>query len=307
MKGVQESKVKYLVNWTQVFDCCGGSERRYTNLKRAFPDAELISVKNLTESDSIREKRNAVDSFLKNNTDENDIVIRDVGVGGISRIKAKTILIFGNPYLSLLKRFPKEPTADHWKELLNAQMQDAKISSLNIANSVFSKHDAELSGCKINKVIPNGVDIDFWKPSKALKRIYPLWVGSNFKERVVNIKLHTISTLVTVYKKYKLTKQEMLFIYQKAFCLFHPFPIEGNSNAVLEAMACDVPIISLPSGWFWNNSFDLVGYKHQSIEESLKLMGNKFDKFHPRQYVINNKLTLNDYIKNMKDAIKCLR
>jgi len=300
-------KVKYLVNWTQAYDCCGGSESRYANLKRAFPEAELISVKSLTESKSIKRKRQVVDSFLNDNTNKNDIVIRDAGVGGISEIKAKTVLIFGNPYLSLSKKFPNKKFSGAWGELIKAQVQDSEKSSLNIANSAFTKYDAELSGSKIDPIIPNGVDINFWVPSKKIKK-YPLWVGSDFKEKSINLRLNELYNLVKVYKRFKLSKEIMLGLYQSAFYLCNPFPIEGNCNAILEAMSCDIPIISTKSGWFWDKSFKGVGYEYRDMESALKLTGKLIEshKLTPRKYIIDNGLTLNDYINNMRGIIQCI-
>lgn len=303
-------KVKYLVNWTQAYDCCGGSESRYVNLKRAFPEAELISAQQLTKSISIKRKREVVDNFLKENTDKNDIVIKDAGVGGISKIKAKTILIFGNPYLSLLKLFPNKSFSISWKELIQAQKQDAEKSDYCIANSAFSKYDAEQSVCKIDKIISNGVDINFWKSSNSnnIKK-YPLWVGSDFKERSINLKLVKLYNLVKLYKRLMLSKEEMLYFYQNAFCLINPFPIEGNCNVVLEAMSCNLPIISTKSGWFWDKSLKNVGYEYRDMGSALN-MGGKIKESHnlnPRQYVIDNGLTLKDYIINMRGVVSCLR
>lgn len=305
--------VKYLINWTQAPELLGGTESRYLLLQKAFPKAKLISATQLANgSKEIQVQRKAVDDFLKNNTNENDIVIKDAGVGGTKKVPAKTVLIYGNPYRMLMNTFKSHKGFPHWEELVNAQKEDFKYSSKNIANSNCSKYDAELSGCLINEVIPNGVDTDFWKPEPLIKKRIYLWVGSYFKEKGSKIIFNAFNlngpSLTKVYKEMKTPKEDMLLLYRQAKCLIHPFPVEGNCNAVLEALSCGVPVLTAKSGWFWDKPVHSVGYvcptRSVDVKESVRLLLTK--SFNTRQYLIDNKLTHLDYIDNMRRIVKCL-
>ena len=169
-----EPNVKYLINWTQRDQCAGGTESRYQIIKKAFPKAKLISANNLTYLRSITSLRIAVDDFILENTNKDDVVIRDAGVGGTIKHESKQVLLFGNPYYSLLKKFPRNIASSYWLKLIEAQKEDGKREGYHIANSVFSKIDAEASNCSIDAILYNAVDIDFWKPSEVEKE-YILW------------------------------------------------------------------------------------------------------------------------------------
>jgi hypothetical protein len=306
--------VKYLVNWTQQSDGCGGTERRYSLLKSAFPKAELVSVRSLaTEDSSLDESRSIVDQFLIDNTTEKDIVIKDAGVGGTRSISAKTIIIYGNPYHSLLRTFTDADVADRWRELIRAQIQDGSFADLSIANSEFSKYDARQSNCKIDSVIPNGVDTDFWKPLTNAIPEYILWVGSKFKEQVIERKIDDLSfplPLLKIYKEDQHSKKKMLRFYQHSACLVHTFPVEGNCNAVLEALSCDVPIVSTRSGWFWDKPMLKVGkmlpINKEKAESTIRFVVKNRFSYEPRRYIFDSGLTADNYISNMREVVKCL-
>jgi len=305
----------YLVNWTHLDDTAGGVERRYSLLKNAFPGirVKLVSAHKLSNgSSSLNVKIKAVNAFLLKNTKEDDIVIKDAGVG-TSKLKAKKILIFGNPYQSLINYYSKHLGVSYWKDLVGAQKLDAYTADINIANSFFSKYDAELSGIKIDHVVHNGVDINFWKPG-GKKLGYVLWVGSEFKEKALNFSLPELQRLVgtpikKVYKEDGLTIEQLLPLYQGASCYFHPFPIEGNSNAVLEALSCNLPVLISLSGLFYNK-FNNRDVDYIRNEDSVKEIALQLQailkapyKYHPREFIIDQKLTADDYIKRIQEVL----
>ena len=115
--------------------------------------------------------------------------------------------------------------------------------------------------------------------------------------------------LKRVYKENNLSKKEMRNIYQKAICFVHDFPIEGNSNAVMEAMACDVPVVSTKCGLFFEKDIKPVGVylprrlpKHAwcAVQDVL----DDTNRFSPRQFIIDNELTVQHYTEKIQELVK---
>jgi len=303
----------YLVNWTHLGDTCGGTERQYSILAKAFPRVKFVSAHKLSNGcQYLGIKIKMINNYLLSQTKAGDIVIKDAGVG-TSKLKAKKILHYGNPYKSLLDFYPKHQAADYWKELIDAQRLDAHTADMGIANSSFSKYDAELSNTKIDHVIHQGVDTAFWKPG-GKKENYILWVGSQFKENTLPYALSKIEELVgvpikKVYKEDGLTPEQLLPLYQGALCYFHPFPIEGNSNAVLEALSCNLPVLSSLSGLFYSDFNNKVGDyianddSVKDIAARLKVLIKNTEQYHSREFIIDRKLTSDDYIKRIQGVL----
>ena len=300
--------VKFLVNWTHEADGPGGSERTHSLLHRAFPEAELLSASRLAPNASIHDMRLAVDSFLSRNTSSSDIVIKDAGVGGIENIPAKTVLYFENPYYSLAESMNNDELIPIWLSLVEAQRMDAKKSILNIASAEFSRVDAEASGCRIDLVVNGGADMDFWlPPSEEKVEPYIIWVGSRFKEKYSVVDLDSLP-LYRVYKEDAHDISSMRRHYHGASCLLYTFPIEGIPHVILEALACGLPVITTRSGWFWDKPVDEVGVFIPDNKEDLvgvidKVIAER-DSFDTREYLFKNKLTMNDFISNMREAVK---
>lgn len=302
-------RVKYLINWTQESNAVGGVESRYSLLARAFPNAKRISARALSESDSIQSMRNAVDTFLLNNTVPDDIVISDAGVGGRQPVPCKKVIIFGNPYHSLKLRYPAHYGGAHWEELLSAQLQDSKEAALRIANSKFSQIDAVSAGCPIDCIVHNGVDMDFWKPVGGPRDIV-LWVGSHFKEDCNHYDLGQVFKgfrfpLKRVYKERPVSKEALRGLYQRSVALIQDFPIEGNSNVVLEALACDTPVIPRTTGLFLQEPIGKVGARVPKRISKLPALVEQVAslELNPRQFIIDKKLTHHDYYKRMREVI----
>ena len=143
-------------------------------------------------------------------------------------------------------------------------------------------------------IIPNGVDTNFFKPiSKIKKNNIILFVGRLIKRKGLIYLIKAFSALNKKYKKnYQLwfvgkgpekeklfffakksniisqvkflgikTKEELVSIYNQAKIFILPSLNEGMSNALLEAMACGLPIITTRTG----DAEKLVSHKNGLI------------------------------------------
>ena len=301
--------VKYLVNWTQYFDLAGGVESRYFLLSQIFPDAELVSAKALSSSTvSIKQKRLSVDKFLQENTQKGDIIIRDAGVGGTRDIPAKVVVILGNAYATLRERYPQ---IDFFNDLIDAEIEDVKKAFSVIANSNFIRHQAEQEGCRVDVVIPNGVDTKFWyQPQLTDGPSYILWIGDQFKnpQRAARIaELTRLPFRMIEKRRISYGWERMRNFYHHAKCLLVTSSAEGNSNVILEALSCGVPIVTNPVGWFWDADIKGAGeFLPEDDKESAEVIlsvVNSREKYDPRDYIFRNGLDKENYANRMKAFI----
>jgi len=218
-------------------------------------------------------------------------------------------LIYGNPYCSLIEKFGG-PEVECWQELLDAQIEDSQRAWKKIANSEFSFRDAAISGYgHPNHVISNGVDTDYFMPDPSMKKISVLWVGSRSRikqlERALEITKGAGLNLLTVFKEDGMSRETMLDLYQSSLCLLVTSPVEGNSNAVLEAMACDLPVLTTRSGLFWGNEIGNAGEILPSNDDDAALLLKRMVgvKYDPRSYIFKNGLDQESYIKRMRETI----
>ncbi len=153
-----------------------------------------------------------------------------------------------------------------------------KNAAAIVANSDGLKLKSEIADPFEVRVIPNGVDTDFYCPSerKPDKIFNFLFVGRFHKQKNLLFLLNSIKkvnlkgtpsfmlTLIgggplkakieafiiqnglsnSVFVLDWKTKDELRNEYQKADCFINPSVYEGMPNAVLEAMSCGLPIIA---------------------------------------------------------------
>lgn len=326
-----------LANWTHRKNCSGGTENRYSYLKQIFPDAELISYADLFNEGSpqIKNYEEAIkkmdEYYLKRyEEDKNILIIRDAEVGGILDIsEVPQIAIFGNPYNSLKKLF-----GINYPEFLLIPTIPKKAKKIAVSN--FMKED--MPSIVFDEVIPNPVDIDFFKPLNnrdKLRKKYGIpkdkkvgmWVGSTdlpiknipiikqliniFGEEVFWIIVSKNETKVSKEKVVKIfcdvNKEMMKELYNCADFFILTSPIEGCNHAIFEAMACNLPCIVSPTGFFsdfWDNR---VGFRVQWNDilvhvEAVKMI-NKIQT-NTRQVIIDRGLDLETWGKKWEELVK---
>lgn len=328
-----------LANWTHRKNTPGGTENRYSYLKQIFPDAELISYVDLFNKGELLIKNHEkaairMDQYYikRYKEDKNILIIRDAEVGGILNIShIPQITIFGNPYKSIRNLFRID-----YSQVLT----EPKNIGTKVAVSNFMKEDMKLSNLFPNEIIPNPVDINFFKPlknKKELRKKYKIpkdkkvgvWVGATdipikniammvqlieiFREEIFWILVTKNETFISNKKIIKTihntNKTTMRDLYNCADFYILTSPVEGCNHTIFEAMACNLPAIVSPTGYFFNFWDKRIGFKVISNDilahiGAVKIINNI--KTDPRKFIIDNKLDLKNWGEKWKKLVKQL-
>jgi len=325
-----------LSNWSHRHNLPGGTESRYQYLKQIFPDAELISYIDLFEREITDHKLAAarmdkiyIQKFLENN---NLLIIRDDSVGGIiDTSHIPQITIFGNPYKSLSEVF--DFGREYWKGMI--YLQKKAKNTIKVANSNFSANDMKKIGLIPDKIIPNPVDINFFKPlnKEELRKKYGIpknkrigmWAGISNKplknvkmiSRILNSDLTDIFWILVVKNKTECqNKNAKLFVsvdqntmkelYNCADFYLLTSPVEGCCHTIFEAMACDLPCIVSRTGYFWDFWDDRVGMRIKWDDFNAHVGAvNEINniKTSPRKVLIKQKLDLESWKKKWEELV----
>ena len=322
-----------LCNWTHRRNCSGGSESRYACLKQIFPDAELISAKDLfgKPKNHIEIAKKMDEYYLKRyEENKNILIIRDAEVGGVLDIShIPQITMFANPYNSLNEVFSFG--RKYWGELIELQKKAEK--TIKVATSSFMKKDMEKIGFTPDEIISNPVDIDFFKPGnkEELRKKYKIpdkrvgiWVGDsnpikNFATilKMVDVFGDKIFWILVTKNETSIKEKNakgfsnvdrktMRDLYNCADFFILTSPIEGYCIAMIEAMACNLPCIVSQAGYFWDFWDPRIGYRIQWNDlsahiEAIKIINKT--KTNSRQVIIDRKLDLNTWGEKWKKLI----
>jgi glycosyltransferase involved in cell wall biosynthesis len=211
---------------------------------------------------------------------------------------------------------------DLWHTLLRP-LRRAVLSNASaiIANSAGLKNASEAADPFPVRVIPNGVDCRFFRPRQTtdtIDRAYRLlFVGRFHDQKNLHVLLHQFASIKDSLKNIPVTlelvgdgplrndllhlasrldlmknitwrgwldKNELLKTYQQCDCFINPSLYEGSPNAVLEAMACGLPVIAS----------NIMGNDELVIDNDTGLL---FDLSHPSalqekiDYLLRNRST----------------
>ena len=180
-----------------------------------------------------------------------------------------------------------------------------------VANSMGLKILSQQADPFPVQVIPNGVDVEFFRPKSHVSPIFRFLFAGRFqaqknlffllqqmdqlaKSTTLPFELHLVgggvqkkelisfANLLSIKEKIKwhgwCDKETIRHHYQMADCLVNPSLNEGMPNAVLEAMACGLPVIA--SNVMGNNSIVRDGQtgflfeldQHQAFQQALRTL-----------------------------------
>lgn len=196
---------------------------------------------------------NAIIKLLRTKTDQYDIIHAHYGLCGIIAslsFKRKLVVsLMGSDILSSSKYSLRT-----YRFLSNNKWYQTIVKTTEMGNVLNAKK---------YRIIPNGVDTGLFKPIdyfEAKKRLnlpfkvsYVLFVGDprriekNYtlaKKVTDKLKSNNITLLVA----HGISTDEMPYYYNVSHCLLVTSHYEGSMNAIKEAMACNIPILSTDVG-----------------------------------------------------------
>jgi len=282
----------------------GGVEKFAEYLKRCFPEMGIFSLADCTVP---TEKRRDVDRAEHLNTwlldqgliDKNTVVIGDgFWVHGLEGEVARLVSICHGSYWGMALEHEREPWGDTWigDWALDQERIWKQAEVEVVAISKRSAQELETTcGVLCDAVIPHGIDLEIYVPGTPVKdKILHVAVSerksasmvailSRFHEEYSGFAPFDIEQLgyaKTFYGEADLWKRGEIFLA--------PTKYEGNSYALLEAMACGLIPVAYKTGYVFdlpdgvaettddcntNNFAQMLGY----------VMENKAD-YIPREY-----------------------
>lgn len=167
-------------------------------------------------------------------------------------------------YLQCMKKFTSKSQQTYWKQIYRLQKQSAKGKYV-VAVSDYLRFWLESQGIAVDETIPNGIDTKhFTLPSPIKKRNGRyLFVGSydhygkgfdillELAKKGLPIDCVSNRPLPSPLNRLKpRDNRSMKELYQEYEVLIFPSRFEGMGMVPLEAMACGMPVVLTPVGFF---------------------------------------------------------
>lgn len=140
---------------------------------------------------------------------------------------------------------------ENLKIRIDQSIEYAKDALACIVQCNKAKAEAEAAGIKNIHVIPNGVDIEHFKPLDIIPKYDVGFAGNNEGDRaflkgsefVKEACEITGKSYIEVTKKNRLSYNEMPGFYNSIKLYAQPSNSEGCSNSVMEALSCGIPCL----------------------------------------------------------------
>ena len=325
-----------IANWRQKSEGLGGQESFHDILSKML-EAKIISYQSV---DKVLRYFSQTDSFMRGHTIDNylkwyeglfdlDLIIKNSGMGGLIKLKTPQIVIFQDPYYSILVKMINNglfSACEHYLALIELQRRTAKQGK-TVAVSNFMKKDMKSCGIKCDKIIEEGIDIEKFNSmanKEEIKKSHNLPLdkkiciavtkflhqkGWSILTELINKfpDIHWIVVLTEpVGSKPKLKNvtfvecalpEIMPHLYNCADFFINPSPVESFGLSANEAAACDLPLIVFKTGWAWDFWDKKLGYRvedwnTESFAKAIEKMKNSdLKEFSPRKAIIKRGFT----------------
>jgi glycosyltransferase involved in cell wall biosynthesis len=242
-----------------------------------------------------------------------DFVIRNATYFGPLNLKCKTI--------SILQDATMDPT----------QIYVCKLSDIVVFNSPFTKSLYKNKFFTSSKIIPLGIDFDFFKPIISFEKELGilensiLFVGANNQypkgfDKILNLIENTNYNFCLVMKDdftmkhprvkvfNRVDQETMLKIYNSCKLLVCSSLMETQHLAGIEAAACNLPVVATNVGVYFDKPSGSWGRKiiNDNILEEIQYVFENYHEFKPRQYFLDAGFDKQSCINKWKELVNSL-
>lgn len=327
------------VNWNLQEELIGGQETFFNMLSKVFNakkvsynTAENVLKYNLSPDPfKIVYRGHVIEKYLSNfeTLFKPDLIIKNSGIGGFVKLKTPQIVVFQDPFYTLLKEMVSRgifiSNCEHYSACINLMRESSK-GSTTVAVSNFMKKEMEDYGIKCDKVILEGIDTDKFKPlnKKELREKYNIpsdkkvgiavtkFIPQKGWDILVNLinkfsDIHWIIVLSSKVGSKPKLKNVSLFeevhpslmpeLYNCSDFYISTSLAESFGLASIEAASCGLPVITYKTGWAWDWWDKRLGlrvsdWNYEAFEEAVENLFKGKIKYESRKSIIEEGFTL---------------
>jgi len=337
-----------IANWRQKSEGLGGQESFFDILSKEL-NAKIVSYQ---LADKVLRYFNQTDTFMKGHTIDRylgwyedlfdlDLIIKNSGVGGFTKLKTPKIVIFQDPFYSILAKglnYGFFSANEFYLAQIDLQRRTAK-QGITVAVSNFMKEDMKLNDIRCDKIIEEGIDTEKFNSmtnKEEIKKSHNLPLDKKIGIAVTKfIRQKGWSILTELIKKFPdihwivvLTEptgskpklknvtlvecalpEIMPHLYNCADFFINTSPVESFGLSSTEAAACDLPLIIFKTGWAWDWWDKRLGIRVEdwTTEAFEKAVKNLFTKdrikYEPRKAMIEKGFTKERMAKDWKEFV----
>lgn len=339
-----------IANWN-INEILGGQETFFLQLSKilnakaiSYSTAENVLKYNLLSNPfKIIYRGYIIEKYLERYCDlfKPNLIIKNSGIGGFIELKTPQIVVFQDPFYTLLKEMVNRgifiSNCEHYSACVNLMRESSKDTT-TVAVSNFMKKEMDLCGIKCDKVIEEGIDVEKFKPlnKKELREKYNIPLDKKVGIAVTKFipqkgwdvladlinkfqDIHWIVVLTTdVGAKPKL-KNVSLFqrvapelmpeLYNCADFFISTSLVESFGLSPIEAASCNIPIITYKTGWAWDWWDKRLGlrvnrWNYENFKEAVENLFKGVVKHEPRKAIVERGFTLEKMQENWKEFVE---
>lgn len=343
-----KNKKIIIANWRKKEEGLGGQESFYDMLSETL-ESKMISyqlvnkvLKYFLQANSFM-RSYAIDMYLRWYEDlfDLDLIIKNSGIGGLIKLKTPQIVIFQDPFYSILVKMMNNGIfsgCEFYFAQIDLQRRTAK-QGVTVAVSNFMKEDMILNDIRCDKVIEEGIDVGKFKPvedKEVIKKSHNLPLdkkiciavtkflhqkGWSILAELIN-KFPDIHWIVVLTEKVgsKPKLKNVTFVecalpeimprlYNCADFFINTSPVESFGLSSTEAAACSLPLIIFKTGWAWDWWDKGLGLRVEdwtvgAFEKAIKeIKDSDLREFSPRKAIIEKGFTKERMEKDWKEFI----